>query len=150
MGLPTSPTYYRICTTPFPFALLHIEISNICLGWTSHKTPPQTLISNLTTTKITPLLPKIEHPLPITISMVPFSFQNSPSPSPHHPLFASKSHFHKRLEKNGKVWFKVFEEPSRRRPLICHGSTMVHFNPIAIHVGVNNLLLTLWHYIMPK
>jgi hypothetical protein len=27
---------------------------------------------------------------------------------------------------------------------------MVHFNPIAIHVSVNNLLLTLWHYIMPK
>jgi hypothetical protein len=30
------------------------------------------------------------------------------------------------------------------------GQPMVLFSPIGVHVGVNDLLLTLWHYIMPK
>ncbi len=90
------------------------------------------------------------------------------TPSPHHyfhgslflpkfpitistpPPFHFQKSFSQKVGKSGKVRFKVFEEPFRRRTPICHGSTMVHFNPIAIHVSVNNLLLTLWHYIMPK
>jgi hypothetical protein len=73
---------------------------------------------------------------PITISTPPpFHFQKS---------------FSQKVGKSGEVPLKVFEELSRRRPPIFRGSIVVLFNPIAIHVGVNNLLLTLWHYIMPK
>ncbi len=51
-GLAYKSYLLHIPTTPLPFALLHFESSNICLDWTPHKTPPQTLISNFTTTKM--------------------------------------------------------------------------------------------------
>jgi hypothetical protein len=67
----------------------------------------------------------------------PFSSKISPSPSPHHHLFNSKSHFHKRLEKverfHSKFWKNLLEEA----PPLAMGQPMVLFNPISIHVGVN-------------
>jgi len=54
------------------------------------------------------------------------------------------------MEKVERFHSKFLRNLLEEAPPLAMGQPMVLFNPIAIYVGVNNLLLTLWHYIMPK
>jgi hypothetical protein len=59
---------------------------------------------------------KIEHLLPVTISMVPLFFQNFPITMSTPPPFHFQKSFSQKVGKSGEVPFKLFEEPSRRSP----------------------------------